>query len=392
MYLMGTLVRPSSTDNWTGMSSTMLMSLTVPSPPPEKGRTGSPDNGPPCSPSPGLSSVRFCSSSASAQPANGSSAPTSLLSSSVDIFFSQPAHVGIAQAFFDTNGVLGIVRSVLALKNGDPTNRCANAGFSVQLDEIARLHGQQLLHGGVGACQFGHQGHFGCLDFPGEHADPAAIHFNGVALGGRIQHVTDRLQRRVGHADVDGARKVPDFQLKRRGYDDFAGGGNVGKLRLHLRPLVLQLQRVNALQGLFVFSTDHVHQAVDDPLLRGRKIPTFNPCLELAHAAVQRTDGHNVEVRGYRQLAQKGAVTLHGYRAYRNFRTAADEIEEPDAEVACKPLVDDFHRRHTPTDDALLAGNVVVAYGSRLRDLLDRLLALTSNPFKKGINFFLGKK
>src|SRR6218665_2666187 len=66
MYLIGTLVRPSSTDSCTGMSSTRLMSLMTCSPPltalaplaaPARGgRTGSPPKGPPlCPPAGGWS-------------------------------------------------------------------------------------------------------------------------------------------------------------------------------------------------------------------------------------------------------------------------------------------------------------------------------------------------
>src|SRR6218665_1625992 len=228
MYLIGTLVRPSSTDSCTGMSSTRLMSLMTCSPPltalaplaalaaPARGgRTGSPPPGPPpppppCCPSAGGSPLRFCSFSASAQPLNGSSAALSAGApwpapggpSSVDIFFSQPAWVCIAQAFLDADGVSAIVGSVLAFKNRHPADRRPNARLALEFDEVAGLERQQLLDRGIGTGQFRHQDHFCGLNLARQHAHPAAVDLDRVALRRRVQHVADRLQRRVRHAHM----------------------------------------------------------------------------------------------------------------------------------------------------------------------------------------------
>src|SRR5574343_628857 len=208
MYLMGTLVRPSSTESWTGMSSTMLMSWVGASLlAPEKGMAAPPVSGPPCSAAP-ESSVRFCSSSASAQSAKGSSAASpGLLSgfSSEAILLSHPARIASAQALFDADRVLVVVRAVLAIEHRNPTNGGTDARLAIQLDEIAGLHGEQLLHGGIGFGQLGHQGDFSGLDFAREHTHPAPVHLDRIALGGRIQHIADGLQRGVGHAYMDGA-------------------------------------------------------------------------------------------------------------------------------------------------------------------------------------------
>src|SRR6218665_3431221 len=430
MYLIGTLVRPSSTDSCTGMSSTRLMSLMTCSPPltalaplaaPARGgRTGSPLKGPPCCPSAGGSSLCFCSLRALAQPLNGSSAefsagwpwPGAGGAYSVDIFFAQPAWVCIAQAFLDADGVSAIVGSVLAFKNRHPADRRPNARLALEFDEVAGLERQQLLDRGIGTGQFRHQDHFCGLNLARQHAHPAAVDLDRVALRRRVQPVADRLQRRIRHAHTAGPRPVPHLPLERRGDHDFPFAGHIRELWLHLRALVFELERINALPGFFVFGADHVDQPVDDPLLGRRKIPPLDPGLELAGAAeqgvddaehqrrlandqaaaAQRTDGHDVEVGRHHQLAQKGAVALHRHHADGDFRAAPDEVEKPDAQVAREPLIDDFHRRHPATDDALLAGEVVVAHAAGLDHLLYPLLALALDPFEQRIDLFLRQK
>ena len=105
--------------------------------------------------------------------------------------------------------------------------------------------------------------------------------------------------------------------------------------------------------------------------------------------ATQGPDGYDIEVGRHRQFAQKRAVALHGDHAHRYFGAAANEIEQTDTEVACKALVDDFHRRHAPAHDALLARNVVASDLPGLKDFLLSLLTLAGNAFEQGVDFFL---
>ena len=49
-----------------------------------------------------------------------------------------------------------------------------------------------------------------------QQVHPAAVGLVGIALHGRIQDVADRLQRRVGDAEVDGAAGVADLQRETR--------------------------------------------------------------------------------------------------------------------------------------------------------------------------------
>lgn len=75
----------------------------------------------------------------------------------------------------------------------------------------------------------------------------------------------------------------------------------------------------------FVFLADHIDQAIDHTLLGGREVTAFNTRLQATRAAVQGVNnaehqrglthnqaiaaqganGHDVEVRGHSQTAQK---------------------------------------------------------------------------------------
>src|SRR5690606_14774847 len=152
MYLMGTRVRPSSTESCTGMSSTIWMSCT----------------GAPAAPPPGgvvrgeallskegalsACSVEACSSRACAQSSlTESSFMVSVLS--VDIGISKPGRIGSAPIAVHAQGVLAFVSAVLALDDGYPVDMGLDRRVAIELDEVADLHGQQLLHRGIGLGQ-----------------------------------------------------------------------------------------------------------------------------------------------------------------------------------------------------------------------------------------------
>jgi len=89
------------------------------------------------------------------------------------------------------------------------------------------------------------------------------------------------------------------------------GSRDVRELRLHLRALILQLQRVDALPSLLVFRGDHIHQAVDHALFCGRKVPPFNARLELSDATdyeVSMTPKTNAGSQTTRPLPRKGLI------------------------------------------------------------------------------------
>src|SRR5206468_12286815 len=191
--------------------------------------------------------------------------------------------------------------------------------------------------------------------------------------------------------------------------DDLARRRDVRELRLHLRALVLELERVDAVPGLLVFLGDHVDQAPDDALLGRREVAALDARVVLAGAAEERVDhrehqrrvaddqagaaqrphADDVEVRRHDDLAQERAVLLHLDAADRDLRALADEVEQPAADVAGEALVDDLHRGHAPANDPLLAGEVVVAHPAGGNLFLFQLLAFAGDALQQGIDFVL---
>jgi hypothetical protein len=105
--------------------------------------------------------------------------------------------------------------------------------------------------------------------------------------------------------------------------------------------------------------------------------------------AAKRAYRHDVEVRGHHDLAQEGAVLLHLDAADRYLRALADEVEQADADVACKPFVDDLHRGHAPANDPLLACDVVIADAAGLHLFLLELLAFAGDALQQRVDFVL---
>ena len=126
---------------------------------------------------------------------------------------------------------------------------------------------------------------------------------------------------------------------------------------------------------------DKLQHALDDALLDVGKVAAFHAHVETPVTAeqvvdhqedqvgveheqrrtAQRLDVHEVERGRHHQVADELAVLLHLHRTDGDLRVAPHEVEQPDAPVAREPLVDDFQRRHAPTDDALLRPEVVRA-------------------------------
>mmetsp|Transcript_48327 Transcript_48327/g.117598 ORF Transcript_48327/g.117598 Transcript_48327/m.117598 type:complete len:428 (+) Transcript_48327:250-1533(+) len=414
MFLIGMRVRPSSTVNWTGMSRIMLMS---PAGPPAvvglklaKLGVDTCSGATSATTSPVLAGAGAASASAAAHSAAIASC-SSWLGESGLMFGSQPALLRAGQHLVDLEGVAAVGRAVMAVEDRHAVHLGLDHRLQVELDEITFLERQQLLDGGRCGAQLGDDFDLGGLDLRLQQVDPAPVGFGGIADRRRVQHVADRLQRRVGDAEVDGAAGLADFERERGRHDDLAGRRDGGELRLHLRALVLQLQRVDALPGLVVLGQDHFDDACDDALLGRREITALDAGVEFADAteqavddgehqgrvtddqpaAAQRLDRHDIEVGRDDDLAQEGAVLLHLDAADGDLGAFADEVEHPHADVAREAFVDDLHRGHAPTDDAFLARDVVFADATDLLLLLLELLALAGDALQQRIDFVLGK-
>src|SRR3990167_8716677 len=135
MYLIGTRVRPSSTESWTGMSSTIWMScigLALAEPPEVTGAVADSNTG---APSSLTLTVAACSSRAWAQ--SSVTASFMVFGVSVDIGLSQPVHINAAQVALDAQRVFAFVGAVLAFENGHAVHMGLDRGTAVELDEIA---------------------------------------------------------------------------------------------------------------------------------------------------------------------------------------------------------------------------------------------------------------
>src|SRR5688572_11844760 len=172
MCLMGILVRPSSTVSCTGMSRIMLMSLPAPVSCGVAALKLANDAGATCSTAVEADSAGLLSASAAAHSAamRSSSDCAALLSG--DILFSQPALLGAGQQLVDLEGVLAVAGAVVAVEHGHAVHLGLDVRVQVELDEVAGLEAEQLLHRGRRSGQLGHQLHLGGLDLLLEQVDP----------------------------------------------------------------------------------------------------------------------------------------------------------------------------------------------------------------------------
>src|SRR5262245_29663710 len=164
MCLIGMRVRPSSTVSCTGMSRIMLMSLpAVPgAPPAAKLANGAGESA-------GAASAPPSAGLASAIAAAHSSAILSWLSPgaaalSADMALSQPTALRVGQQLIDLDRVVAAGGAVVAVEHRHAVDLGLDDRIDVELDEVAGLQRQQVLDGGVGLRQLGHQRHLGRLD------------------------------------------------------------------------------------------------------------------------------------------------------------------------------------------------------------------------------------
>jgi hypothetical protein len=145
-------------------------------------------------------------------------------------------------------------------------------------------------------------------------------------------------------------------------------------------------------------------------LFGGREIAAFDARVEAAIAAehvvdhekdqarvedeqgraAQRLGVDQIEVGRYHQVAGELAVFLHPYRAHRDLGAAVHVVEQADAQVAGKTLIDQFERRHAPANDSFLRSEVVRAraIGPVPRRRLG-LVGFAADALEQGVDFIL---
>src|SRR2546430_5467384 len=96
------------------------------------------------------SAASWISDAVSARPAASHSAAAGSAGmapgGSVDIVFSEPAFARAGEQLIDLERVLSVRGSVVAVEHPHPSDLCLDRPGQVELDEIARLEREQLLH------------------------------------------------------------------------------------------------------------------------------------------------------------------------------------------------------------------------------------------------------
>jgi hypothetical protein len=109
--------------------------------------------------------------------------------------------------------------------------------------------------------------------------------------------------------------------------------------------------------------------------------------------AAQRLDLHHVQAGGHEQGVHVLGELAHLHAAHRDLGGAAQQIEQADAQVTRKAVVDHLQRGHAPAHDPVLAGEVVLAGGRRHGPGLGLGVHVTAvHPVQQGVDLFLGKQ
>src|SRR5436190_18827946 len=240
MFLIGIRVRPSSTVSWTGMSRIMLMSL--PAVEPVVGAKLANDAGETCSAA-SWTSEAVSAPAHSAAAASAGDAPEGL---SVDMVLSEPAFSRAGEQLIDLERVLAVRGSVVAGEHRNAGDLGLDRLVQVELDEVARLQREQLLDRRRRLRELGDELDLGGLDLLRHQLHPALVGRGRAAVHRRVEDVADRLERRVGNAEVDRPSGVADLERERRRDDDLGRLRDVRELRLHPRAPVIELERIDA--------------------------------------------------------------------------------------------------------------------------------------------------
>ena len=153
--------------------------------------------------------------------------------------------------------------------------------------------------------------------------------------------------------------------MERGVHDDvIRGGGDVGKLHLHLGTHVLDFQRVNRFPRVTVGFQRQLQHAVNHALFGMGKLAAFHFGRETAIATeqvihrdehqawrehnqagtAQRFQMDQVKVGWHRQVAGKLMIRLNADRTDGDIRATTQQVKQPHTELTCETFVDDLQR------------------------------------------------
>jgi hypothetical protein len=170
---------------------------------------------------------------------------------------------------------------------------------------------------------------------------------------------------------------------------------------------------ITGFQAFFRSANDLIQGHAHHPLLGGRELAPFDlgviaavPPEEIVHqdehqlgihheqrGAPQRLDLDHIQAGGHEQGVHVFGELAHLHAAHGDLGGAAQQVEQADAQVPRKTLVDHLQRGHAPAHDPVLAGEVVppgyAVVGLQL-GLGVHIAAV--HPVQQGIDLFLGKR
>ena len=200
------------------------------------------------------------------------------------------------------------------------------------------------------------------------------------------------------------------FNMEGRYHDHFTGTDDVGQRGIHFRVDVLEVDIHHRMPGFLEVNKGLIEHHAHHTQLSGGELTPFDlgvPAIatkevvdQLEHqlgvenkqtGAAQRLHLHQVEAGRHIQRVHVFAELHHLHTAHRHIGGAAQQVEHADAGIAGKTLVDHLKRRHAPTDNAVLTGQVILLDASRFGFVLGFNQAVV-DTMQQGIDLILGKQ
>src|SRR3989338_10543177 len=254
------------------------------------------------------------------------------------------------------------------------------------------------------------QGHADTKNVFAKRLDPAFVLIVDIGLETGVEHFADRLDHRIGHGDMQIATTAIQFDMEGGHHDHFTGADDVGQRRVHFRVDVIEVDIHYRVPGFLEVDKRLIQHHAHHAQLGGRKIAPLDfgvttvAAKKVVHqfehqfgvenkqaGTAQRLHLHQVEAGRNIQRVYVLAEFHHLHTAHRHVGGTTQQIEHTDAGVAGKTLVDHLKRWHAPTDNPVLAGQVILFDASRFGFVLGFNQAVI-NAMQQGIDFILGKQ